>query len=420
MIIKKIFTSAVLFALSISCFSMDNSETTDCITEGIMMPAEIFESTIQDIASKAAQKGMKEGILIATPKSSWLGYFCNRYVIVGGSAIGLVITLFKYFNFATKKDLDESNERVQNASVDSPLSRCELILTDVCNFQCLYCRGLRDDLQGTMPFEQAEKTLRLWIDQGLKNIRFSGGEPTLYREGLDKLVAQAKAGGVERIAISTNGSNRLSFYKRLIELGVDDFSISLDSASYELGNRMSGGRKVWDKVVSNIKELSKLTLVTVGMVFTEENVDNCMESVFFADSLGVSDIRVIPSAQYNQALEILQNLPNNLLIKYPILKYRINNLRQGISVRGIDPHCWNRCWLVLDDMVVVSGFHFPCIIYMREQGNPIGKVSEKMRQERADWIENHEPWNDPICSEMCLDVCIDYNKTYKTLRMDLK
>lgn len=307
-----------------------------------------------------------------------------------------------------------SNERALNASSTSPLSRCELILTDACNFACPYCRGLSDNLKGNIPFAQAKNTLSSWIDQGLKNIRFSGGEPTLYK-GLDKLVKQAKDGGVERIAVSTNGSNGLNFYKNLIDLGVNDFSISLDSASKELGNKMSGGRNVWDKVISNIKELSSLTYVTVGMVFAEENIDNCMESVFFADSLGVSDIRVIPSAQYNKALEILQDLPVNFLEKYPILKYRIDNLSKGKSVRGISKDCKNKCWLVLDDMAVAANYHFPCIIYMREQGQHIGMVGENMRQERLDWLEKHEPWNDSICSEMCLDVCIDYNETYRIL-----
>ena len=67
--------------------------------------------------------------------------------------------------FYTLKD-----SRAINSSPTSDLQRCELILTDACNFKCPYCRGLRDDIKGTMPFEKAIKTIKLWTDFNLKNI----------------------------------------------------------------------------------------------------------------------------------------------------------------------------------------------------------------------------------------------------------
>ena len=102
-----------------------------------------------------------------------------------------------------------SNARAHNSSATSPLWRAELILTSACNFRCPYCRGLREDLRGALSFEQASEIIRLWLAQGLKNVRFSGGEPTLYHR-LDELIAMCRDGGVEHIAISTNGSDRKS------------------------------------------------------------------------------------------------------------------------------------------------------------------------------------------------------------------
>jgi hypothetical protein len=46
---------------------------------------------------------------------------------------------------------------------------------------------------------------------------------------------------------------------------------------------------------------------------------------------------------------------------------------------------------------------------MREHGNPIGKISQNMRQERVNWLKNHNTWLDPICKKNCLDVCIQHN-----------
>ena len=72
-----------------------------------------------------------------------------------------------------------SDNRCKNASVSSPLMRCELVLTDACNFKCPYCRGQRKDLKKKLNLEEAKRVVDLWSSEGLKNIRFSGGEPTV-------------------------------------------------------------------------------------------------------------------------------------------------------------------------------------------------------------------------------------------------
>lgn len=301
-----------------------------------------------------------------------------------------------------------SDQRAKTTSVSSPLMRCELILTDKCNFKCPYCRGLREDIKGEINTTTAIKTIEYWISQDLKNIRFSGGEPILYPE-LTKLVKMCKDCGVKRIAISTNGSMSLTVYQKLIEAGVNDFSISLDACCSSVGDTMAGVKGAWERVVSNIRDLSRLTYVSVGMVFTKKNIQDCVRNVLFADSLGVSDIRVIPSAQYNIALSKLAELPEEILNKYPILKYRINNIKNKRHVRGIKKSDCNRCPLVLDDMAAVADKHFPCIIYLREGGNPIGEIGENTRQDRLQWFLNTDTHKDPICKKNCLDVCIDYN-----------
>ena len=118
-----------------------------------------------------------------------------------------------------------SDARARQASITSPLWRAELILTGRCNFKCPYCRTVGGQ---DMPLEQALATVNLWCDQGLKNVRFSGGEPTMYK-GLVDLVKLANSRGTERIAISTNGAASMKLYHELLAAGVTDFSISLDA-----------------------------------------------------------------------------------------------------------------------------------------------------------------------------------------------
>jgi len=97
-----------------------------------------------------------------------------------------------------------SDERAKKTSETSPMQRCELILTDRCNFNCKYCRGVRDDCKGTMEYVDAQFILGQWMRGGLKNVRFSGGEPTLH-PSLPDLMELIRSFGYAT-ALHTNGN----------------------------------------------------------------------------------------------------------------------------------------------------------------------------------------------------------------------
>jgi len=105
----------------------------------------------------------------------------------------------------------------------------------------------------------------------------------------------------------------------------------------------------------------------------------------------------------------ISQIEQEILDAHPILAYRVKNILEGKSVRGIQDDDSEKCTLVLDDSVIAGDYHYPCVIYMREGGEPIGKVSGDMREERAEWFNNHNTHIDKICSKNCLDICIDYN-----------
>lgn len=270
-----------------------------------------------------------------------------------------------------------------------------------------------------MPFLQAKEILSSWAEGKLVNVRFSGGEPTLYT-ALPQLCDLAKTLGMKRIAVSTNGSADSALYDDLIGCGVNDFSISLDACCAEKGDKLAGNKKgAFDLVVKNIKRLAEKVYTTVGIVLTEENIASANDIIKFADSLSVSDIRIIPAAQEASALSDVQ-VDSSLLNKYPILRYRIKNMQGARTVRGLKETDSKSCGLVFDDMAVNQGFHFPCIIYMREGGLPIGRAAgtqEEIRAARAAWFWEHNTHEDPICKENCLDVCIDYNNMFEKLQI---
>ena len=318
------------------------------------------------------------------------------------------------------------DRRAANISLDSPLWRCELLLTDKCNFSCPYCRGSNGYTKGELTDEEAKHVVDLWSSHRLKNIRFSGGEPTMV-EYLPKLVRHTRARGVGRIAISTNGSAETALYEELLNAGVNDFSISLDACCASTGDMMSGGvQGSWDIVKENIKFLSEHTYVTVGVVMTEDNLGELLDIIKFAASLGVKDIRIVSSAQWNSKEDI-----KNLLLDtgvnitdYPILKYRVENYCNNNNVRGIKDTDCDRCWLALDDMAIAGNYHFPCIIAMREGAEPIGTVQGKtmtqIRRERLEWVKANRTIENRICRESCLDVCIFYSNKVEELNSGVR
>ena len=192
-----------------------------------------------------------------------------------------------------------SDFRARQTSGTSPLWRGEILLTCRCNFNCSYCQGL--DPVDDISYADAKYCIELWLSEGLKNIRFSGGEPTLY-PGITDLVEMSRKGGVERIGLSTNGSRSFSFYERLVKRGVDDISISLDANEPILADRMAGVPNQWSRVVQNIKALAKMTYVSVSIVFTEENLPKAKEMINFVHELNVDDIRIVTPAHDRQGI----------------------------------------------------------------------------------------------------------------------
>lgn len=244
----------------------------------------------------------------------------------------------------------------------------------------------------------------------IRHVRFSGGEPTMV-PWLADLVRECRDADVWRIAVSTNGSAPMHVYDRLLTAGVNDFSISLDACCAATGETMTGRSGMWRTVCDTIRILARETYVTVGVVVTPVNVAELPSTIRFAsECLGVADIRIIPASQWGPRMPV-PDVPMRILMRHPILRYRMRRLSEGATVRGIGIDDNHRCPLAVDDMAVLGNKHYPCIIALREGAPPIGHVGPTMREDRAEWVRQHDTFADPICRNNCLDVCVEYNNT---------
>ncbi|MPZ22024.1 MAG: GTP 3',8-cyclase MoaA [Dehalococcoidia bacterium] len=118
-----------------------------------------------------------------------------------------------------------------------PLRDLRISVTDRCNFRCTYCMPKEvfgKEFQflpraGLLTFEEITRLSRIFISQGVRKLRITGGEPLLRRD-LPRLVAQLRAidKGVD-LTLTTNGSLLKEQAHDLKAAGLSRITVSLDS-----------------------------------------------------------------------------------------------------------------------------------------------------------------------------------------------
>jgi GTP 3',8-cyclase len=118
-----------------------------------------------------------------------------------------------------------------------PLRDLRISVTDRCQFRCTYCMPRevfgRDFVflprEQLLTFEELTRLARVFAGLGVRKLRLTGGEPLLRRD-LEKLVAMlAGIGGIQDIALTTNGALLAGKAKALAAAGLRRVTVSLDS-----------------------------------------------------------------------------------------------------------------------------------------------------------------------------------------------
>lgn len=128
-------------------------------------------------------------------------------------------------------------------------------LTDRCNLRCTYCmpaEGLEwMPTAQTLSDDETIRLIRIAVTQlGIRQVRFTGGEP-LLRKSLEKIIAAtAQLRTDEELApataLTTNGLGLPRRLDGLIEAGLDRVNISLDTIDPELYARLTRRDRLGD------------------------------------------------------------------------------------------------------------------------------------------------------------------------------
>ena len=121
-----------------------------------------------------------------------------------------------------------------------PVSYLRVSVTDRCDFRCVYC--MAEDMtflpkSELLTLEELEVVCRRFMAVGTRKIRLTGGEPLLRRnimQLINNLGAEVKAGNLDEVTLTTNGSQLEKMSPALYAAGVRRVNVSLDTLDPEL------------------------------------------------------------------------------------------------------------------------------------------------------------------------------------------
>jgi radical SAM protein with 4Fe4S-binding SPASM domain len=161
----------------------------------------------------------------------------------------------------------------------------------------------------------------------VKQVTYSGGEPTLYPH-IKEAIANAKGQGMV-VHMNTNGYllNR-SLLKELKKIGLSQIEINIDSICPEKHDKIRGMNGSFRKAVDALKcaKDAGITCV-VQTVITKENENEIINIAKFVKSLGIHRYRlwdVMPSGEASCKMELRPNKYIEILKELDVFAARAN------------------------------------------------------------------------------------------------
>lgn len=181
-------------------------------------------------------------------------------------------------------------------------------VTDRCDFRCIYCMAENMTFlprQRVLTLEEIERSARMFVANGVKKIRLTGGEP-LVRKGIVGLCQRiADIDGLHELVMTTNGSQLDKYARPLAEAGVRRLNISLDTLQPERFRAMT---RVGDlqQVIRGIEAARDAGFESVklnAVVIAGRNDDEILDLTAFAvdNGLDITFIEEMPLGEVGRS-----------------------------------------------------------------------------------------------------------------------
>lgn len=133
------------------------------------------------------------------------------------------------------------------------IHKLRLALLDACNFRCIYCMPQNPKFMEKDKLMKREEILRLatsLVDNGIDEIRLTGGEPSLRSDFLD-IVKDLSTLKLNRLGLTTNGLHLEKLLPELAKTNLNNINFSLDSLNKVGFHKMTGSVHL-EKVLESI------------------------------------------------------------------------------------------------------------------------------------------------------------------------
>lgn len=139
-------------------------------------------------------------------------------------------------------------------------------LSERCNLRCFYCmpeEGVQQSSTHNLLTSQEIYLLsRLFVSQGVKKIRLTGGEPTLRQDIIPLMyrLGSLKSTGLQELCLTTNGISLHRHLEQMVSAGLTSVNISLDTLDpwkFQIITRRNGLEAV-QKSINRVLEMKKM------------------------------------------------------------------------------------------------------------------------------------------------------------------
>ncbi len=232
------------------------------------------------------------------------------------------------------------------------------------------------DDEELLPLDNVLEFLKIAIDEGVKKIRITGGEP-LLRKGLDEFIAKLHAYNKEvALVLSTNGFLLKKMAKDLKNAGLSRVNVSLDSLKSDRVLKISQKdalKNALEGIEEALKAGLKLKLNTV--VMKSVNDDEILELLEYAKNRHIQ-IRYIEFMENTHAKDLVKGLKEEEILDLIAQKYKIMGmekpkqgsskiytLENGYQFGIIAPHSDDFCQSCNRIRLASDGKICPCLYY---------------------------------------------------------
>ena len=153
-------------------------------------------------------------------------------------------------------------------------------LTRKCNRKCIFCSNPYVDDELT--FEEAKKQIKDYIREGVNEIIFTGGEPTLNKN-LPDLIRYCKSVCIEcRMITNAQKLADLNYTKKISQSGLSHVMISLHSHKKEIEEKLTKTKGSFEKTLKGIKNaLDCIPSVDINITINSLNAYNLDKIIKF-------------------------------------------------------------------------------------------------------------------------------------------